>query len=271
MAIEHARNLRALELGAQRAADLLRSIPDVNVRIPNSEWTISEAAAHIITSVRTYGSWATGAASPEQLGLSQKQINTEIARVNDARIATIDRSDGKILGDQLLEVVTNFVRDAAPLSGDRPFEWYDQIPMDMQSMTCIELAEVLVHTWDIAKATGKPWPIDAKDAEQMMLGALALTPHYVNKETTKGVKASFDIRVRGGARIGIRLDGGVATIQIPPDGDRYDCIISAEPVALLLVSYGRIGLAAPVLTGKLFAYGRKPWLGLKFNSYFLKP
>ncbi len=270
MAIEHARNLESLVRAGERASALLRTIGDVGVKMPNSEWTIGEAAAHTISSVRTYGSWATGTSEPEQLGILQKQINREIARVNEERIATVEHTDGNALGDQLRDATRAYADTTKDLPADHPFEWYDHIPMDLRSMTCIELAEVVVHMWDVAQAVGKPWPIDPKDAEQIMLGALSLAPYYVNRETTRGITASFEIRIRRGARVGLRLDDGIAHIQMPPEG-RYDCVISADPVDLLLVSYGRIGLAGPLLKGKLLAFGRKPWLGLKFNSYFLKP
>ena len=50
-----------------------------------------------------------------------------------------------------------------------------------------------------------------------------------------------------------------------------DCHVSADPVALLLVSYGRRSQWVPVLTGKLLAWGRKPWLGLRLVRYLVTP
>ena len=46
---------------------------------------------------------------------------------------------------------------------------------------------------------------------------------------------------------------------------------SAEPVALLLVAYGRRSQWGPVLTGKLVAWGRKPWAGLRLTRYLVTP
>jgi hypothetical protein len=56
----------------------------------------------------------------------------------------------------------------------------------------------------------------------------------------------------------------------PPDGavDRH---VSADPVALLLVAYGRQTQWIPAVTGKLVAWGRKPWLGLRLVSYLVAP
>jgi hypothetical protein len=42
-------------------------------------------------------------------------------------------------------------------------------------------------------------------------------------------------------------------------------------VALLLVSYGRISQWRPALTGKMVAWGRRPWLGLFLTHYLVRP
>ncbi len=48
-------------------------------------------------------------------------------------------------------------------------------------------------------------------------------------------------------------------------------MISADPVAFLLVGYGRIGQWGQILRGKLVASGRKPWLGLGFGKLLTSP
>lgn len=261
---------KSLPRAADQLATLLRSTPDTNVRMPKSDWTIGEAAAHVIMSMRTYGGWATGKGKPEELGILRRPINVATAEINAQRIAAIDTRDGASLATMVSEDTRAFVDDSADIPADAPYEWYDGVTIDFGSISAIMLAELLVHGYDIAKTASKPWPIDPGDAETMVLGALALLPYYVNKETAAGASASWEIRVRGGSRVGIRLEDGAGRVEIPPRG-RYDCIVSADPNALLLVSYGRTGVVGPALRGKMVAFGRKPWLGLKFGSYFLNP
>jgi hypothetical protein len=50
-----------------------------------------------------------------------------------------------------------------------------------------------------------------------------------------------------------------------------DCRISADPVAFLLVGYGRVSQWPQIARGKMVAWGRKPWLGVKFRSLLRKP
>lgn len=68
-----------------------------------------------------------------------------------------------------------------------------------------------------------------------------------------------------------RLDimGDTATVG-PADG-QVDCILSVDPVAFLRVGYGRANPLTAALTGKVVAFGRKPWLGLTFGSLLAAP
>ena len=65
------------------------------------------------------------------------------------------------------------------------------------------------------------------------------------------------------------IRGGRLTVDA--DDGPVDCHVSADPVALLLVSYGRQSQWVPALTGKLLAWGRKPWLGLRLTRYLVTP
>lgn len=48
-------------------------------------------------------------------------------------------------------------------------------------------------------------------------------------------------------------------------------ILWADPVDLMLVIYGRTSQWGPIARGRLLAWGRKPWLGLSFQSRFFNP
>ena len=86
----------------------------------------------------------------------------------------------------------------------------------------------------------------------------------------RGVTAAYAIQVRGGPEFVARFRDGDLIIE-PADSRPVDCHILADPVAFLLVSYGRIGQWGPMLQGKLLAWGWKPWLGLKFKSLLRNP
>jgi hypothetical protein len=141
------------------------------------------------------------------------------------------------------------------------------------STLCAILAgEAYIHGWDIARALRRPWRLDPEDMRTIFLGLLPVLPHYVDQRRAAGRTATFDVRLRGdpAARAIFASDRGRLTIQ-PPDGQRVDCRISADPAAHLLVTYGRSGLLGPALRGKITASGRKPWLGLRLPRLFRQP
>jgi hypothetical protein len=56
----------------------------------------------------------------------------------------------------------------------------------------------------------------------------------------------------------------------PGPAPNADCRISADPVAFLLTGADRESQWKAVLTGKMLAFGRKPWLALRFKKLFVK-
>ncbi len=97
-----------------------------------------------------------------------------------------------------------------------------------------------------------------------------MLPLAVNPATAGEVEATFEVRIRRGSRFLIQVHHGTAQVE-RFRSHPVDCRISAEPVAFLLLIYGRISLWRPIIRGKLLAWGRKPWLALKLNSLFYNP
>jgi hypothetical protein len=46
---------------------------------------------------------------------------------------------------------------------------------------------------------------------------------------------------------------------------------AADPWSFLLVLYGRSGPLKPALTGRILAWGRRPWLAFTLPTLFRKP
>lgn len=65
------------------------------------------------------------------------------------------------------------------------------------------------------------------------------------------------------------MEDGAATVTAP--GPAADCWISADPVAFLLVGYGRTSQWSAILRGKLLGGGRKPWLAPAFGGLITGP
>jgi hypothetical protein len=78
------------------------------------------------------------------------------------------------------------------------------------------------------------------------------------------------MRAGRAGRFVVLVADGTATID-PPGQPRIDCHIAGTPLALLLVGYGRISQWQAIGTGRLIAWGRKPWLGFRFVHLFYNP
>jgi len=57
----------ALEAMAGRTADMLGSLSDTAVSIPGSEWTVRDAAAHLVNYFAVYSEIADGTPSPVEM------------------------------------------------------------------------------------------------------------------------------------------------------------------------------------------------------------
>jgi len=198
--LPEARN--ALSGAADRWADLLRSLPDMRATIPGSRWTVGDAAAHVVMDLRTEAlvaageavSWAAGATSAPGTPRGAAELNAHAVTAEAER-------HPRALADMLVTAVGDFLAASAQLRPDHPMPsqyFQGDMALDLAGVTAAELGEVLVHGYDIAKATGRPWPVAADEARLALRAALRLTSAYVNPETARGHTGGYDLRIRGG-------------------------------------------------------------------------
>jgi hypothetical protein len=134
----------------------------------------------------------------------------------------------------------------------------------------------MVHGGDIARAEGRPWPLDAAHAALVFDGfvfpvfAALDARSMVHQKYAAGLRATFDLRLRGGRSYYFVFDDGSLSIE-PPSSRRVDCHISADPAALLSVAWARKSQWEAIARGKLVAWGRKPWLGPRLRSLMRNP
>jgi hypothetical protein len=137
------------------------------------------------------------------------------------------------------------------------------------TMAALLLGEQLIHGLDISRTAKVPWTISAADAFLVIPGVLSVAPQYLRPRRAVGVRISFELRMRGGASYRMAVDDGMAVVTAA--GEKADCVITADPVAFLLLGYGRISQLSPVLRGQLRPGGRKPWLAMKFGTLLSSP
>lgn len=250
-----------------RVGDLLRS-----VRRPDApgigKWSVVEVAAHLSHAMDAVTATAYGAG-----GFLDDIWNHAV--LTSTMVASESERDPVKLADRIEASVASAV---AWMDGDPGLQtWFVQgVKVPVSFLICHILNELAVHGYDIAKAEGVKWPIPRHVARLVMEGFIApvlghLGRALVHQENAKGVRAAYHIHFRGGGDTTWRFDDGDVTVTEGPPTGHIDCHISADPEAFLLVTWGRISQWNAIARGKLFSYGRKPWIGLKLRGMVKNP
>jgi hypothetical protein len=133
-----------------------------------------------------------------------------------------------------------------------------------------------MHGYDIAHATGRKWRIEPTHAAMVMQQFLVpvlqtVDPRtFVNAKKAAGLQATYQLNLRGGERFNFVFNDGSLRVE-EPSARQVDCHISADPAAFFMVFWDRQSQWNAIAKGQLVAWGRKPWLGLKFRSLVRNP
>ncbi len=238
-------------------------------------WSAADVAMHLSHSIDAATAAVLGAGAMVEdvwsLGSLSKMLVAAETDKSPAAIAA--RVEASV--ERFLEVV-----GAGAATEERPW-MVGGVTFPVETITAQVLSELLVHGYDVAKGQGVAWPIASAHAalavNRFLFPALgALGAGLVDQKAAAGRRATFEIRVRGGERAWLAFDDGdlkVTTTAPPAVKGRspVDCYLSVDPVAFLLVAWGRIDQWPAVGRGRLLAWGRRPWLGLQLRSLLRNP
>lgn len=271
---DHQDARRALERVADRTAQLFALGSGPATAIPGSQWTVAEVGAHLLIALRGFteavrgnsGQWADAAAGAGT-------FSERLAAFNDLMIGDEPRRDLATVGELVVDATRGFL---AASDGRPPEEhvftpWYGpEATLPVGAATCLLLGEQLMHGYDVAQAVAAPWEIGHRDACLTFHAVTAMMPLLLNGPAAVGMRATFDLRLRKGQRVIVRLEDGAVHVE-PPGTQKIDCHLSADPVAFLLIGYGRLNQWRAISRGKLYAWGRRPWLGPQLKGLFYNP
>jgi uncharacterized protein (TIGR03083 family) len=277
--------LDALRDEVQRVTTLLRSISEPGAPAVG-QWNIAEVAMHLsqvwigLPSLARQDLSAVHAVLPSSASVAGGSFMRDIWELADLMTLAVNNDlerDLRVLADRIDARAQAYFSECVDADPDEPRTWMvEGMTVRQSTLTYHLLDETLLHGYDIARAAGRPWRIDPARAS-MALGrfiipvlAMADPRTFVNQETAAGVRATYDVRVRGGNSFHFIFDDGQLTIA-EPSSRKIDCHISAEPVAFLLVVMGRQSQWTAIAKGKLLAWGRKPWLGPQLRGLVRNP
>jgi uncharacterized protein (TIGR03083 family) len=264
----------ALAGAVARSARLWRSVADSAAPVPGLTWTVGQTAAHVIGDMRQYTEALTRHLSGDRAALSNIPDGSPAkarAAVNDRHLIDVAERDPRRLADMLEETAAGYLAAASAVGTPEGVAILtaDGLVLEPAVMTCLLLGEQLVHGLDIARAANRPWRIGRDDALLVIPAVLSLAPQYLRPSRTKDLNISFELRMRGGCRYRMAITDGAGVVTAA--GEKADCVITADPVAFLLLGLGRVPQLPQLLRGKLRAGGRKPWLAAKFGTLLASP
>lgn len=250
---------------------LRATVPDVvyairNIQDPNAkavgEWATAEVAAHLVDAAEDNLKAARGEGTPYS-------SPSDVAATNEKRLSDRRERDPQKLSALYEQAMDRYLDYLNDVEGDPIVPWGDfEIPVS--TLIAADIGEALVHGWDITHAEGRPWTIDPYKAGLVGKGLSPMTINYVDPEAAAGFTGTFDLRLRGQCQLHFVFANGELAIEEPTKRP-VDAHISADPVAFMLVAYGRISQWGPIAKGQVLAWGRKPWLALKFATLLRKP
>jgi uncharacterized protein (TIGR03083 family) len=255
--------LDALTASTRQLNAMLRTHAHGDRPIQHLEWTVAQCVAHMLISNWMYADQVTGP------GVSMSIDQT--AELNTWSVSLLGGLDPSALVPEMDRSTSNFVDVVRALPPDAMFTWWSGAEAAVETAVGLLVGERLVHGWDVARALDVPWQIDPAHAAIAMSASFAVMPLVVDPHAAAGFDAVYEMRLRGHGRFELRFVDGVLTTSETTGAPDAACRISADPVALLLTGYGRVSQWRPVVRGRMTAWGRKPWLGLRLGRVLRNP
>jgi uncharacterized protein (TIGR03083 family) len=252
----------ALEGVGRRLVELLAAVPDPQAPTRGLAWTLGETSLHIAAGPGRYADFARGRALPEP--------TIDLGPVSRQRLAAESERTPSVLARRLEENTRRYLAETAVLPGTHPVPFFGGLTIELAAQSAILLGEFIVHGYDVARSVGRPWPIEAAHARLIVAGVTAVLPRYVDRARAAGLTATYQVRLRGGPSFQVRFDRGTTTVG-PSQPGAADCRLTVDPVTFLLVAYWRRSQWPGILRGQLRAWGRRPWLGTRFQGLFVRP
>ncbi|MDQ5856262.1 MAG: maleylpyruvate isomerase N-terminal domain-containing protein [Actinomycetota bacterium] len=210
-------------------------------------------------------------------GDSLMQDMWELGDVTVLGVKSDSERDPAVLADRIEQRAQEYLAECARHSPEELRPWLvEGSTLPLSALTGHLLNETIMHGYDIARAAGRKWRIEPAHAaivvRQFFVPVLrALDPRvFVNGEKAAGLRATYDVRLRGHDRLHFIFDDGALRVD-EANSRPADCHISADPAAFVMVFWARQSQWNAIAKGQLMAWGRKPWLGPRFRPLLRNP
>ncbi|GAA4185936.1 maleylpyruvate isomerase family mycothiol-dependent enzyme [Streptosporangium oxazolinicum] len=255
-----------LERAGDRFTRLLTSVPPRTMA--TRDWTVAETGAHVAAIAHLYTAIVrqdgTPHPMPELAGPIASTTVDTVADVNDLALGSYPERDPAELARRLRADIGEILRATERLDPATPVPWLGGAGVPLAGVLAHLVNETHLHGWDIARSGRVPWTIPPREAalffDLFLVGMIR--EGYGRLMDTAGPKRSGRIAVRFHSRYTtpatlVLRDGRVS---VEERSSRADVHLAFDPPTLNLVLFGRVSRPRAVLTGRVVAWGRRPWL-----------
>jgi len=235
----------ALEDAAGMVAALLENAPDTSGCRAAGEWSVREAAVHLLAGTRMYATCLAGTPSP----LGDLRRNT-LAAFNAGAFLGQPEDRGPELACLLRKAVGGLasvalaVPSGAEASGS---PWHAGMRQPAPFFVRTIVSELLLHGWDVAATLHHRWEPDEATANQASRLLLDVMPLMFNQRKAGDLEGSFWFSETSGREWGFEIHDGSLRMGGSPDAD---CRISGHSFEIMLWTSGRVEWAGSRLTAR---------------------
>ena len=168
----------------------------------------------------------------------------------------IATDDLERLGDLVRAEVAGFLESVVDPDAAR---WLYGCETTDRNVVGAVLAEFVIHGQDLGRLTGNRPTLTTAQAAAALPNTMAIVSAFVDRERARRIAGTYHLGFRGHGDWTFRISGDGELVAEAGRPERADARMSADPAAFLLTSLGRVNQVVPALTGRIVAYGRKPW------------
>ncbi len=250
----------ALDQHVDVCAGLARTTPllcdvfersEAGIRPTRMRWTNAEIAAHMVASVTEAEKAARGQPSAYD--------GEQSAELDERMVAAVPERDPAVLAGILGERTSCFAETVSALD---PADSLTAPRATVGALTALLALDHHLHGGQVAETSGDRW---TSDVTGLHAALSTVVPYAFDSEAARGFRGSFALRLRGIEPVTYSVDDGRLTMGVP---GRADSVLTTDVPTFLRMGIGAVSQARAILTGRMRAGGRRPWLAARARSLF---
>lgn len=257
----------ALQRTGHRFAELVRDTAAPE-RKATRHWTVAETAAHVTSIAAVYAAMAHPVGAPLPFPAVEDALwETNLDRVaglNELLLQHFPERDPEELGRRLTTEIDRILRQTDVADPGRPVRWLGDSRIPLAGLLAHLLNELQIHGYDIARATGRDWPVAAGDAalflDLFLVGLLRYDPGRLAETMDRAPARPITVELRSAHTTPVTLVLEKGRLSVREADGRADVRLSFDPAVLTLMLFRRTSRARALLTRKVTVSGPRPWL-----------